>query len=49
MFIYRQGSYKFKEGVTPVLSTKVIPLLVEEEIIRKVTQKTSEGDRMDTS
>uniref|UniRef100_A0A1B6D368 Proteasome subunit beta n=1 Tax=Clastoptera arizonana TaxID=38151 RepID=A0A1B6D368_9HEMI len=40
----RQGSYKFKKGTTAILSTITIPLVVEEESIKRV-----DPDSMDLS
>lgn len=42
----RQGNYRFAKGATAVLSTRVIPLVVEEVMVRHVEP---ESESMDTS
>nr|XP_018914942.1 PREDICTED: proteasome subunit beta type-7 [Bemisia tabaci] len=41
----RTGNYKFKRGTTEVLSKKVVPIIIEEEIVKPI----SSDSQMDTS
>lgn len=44
----RINTYKFKKGTTTVLKQQVVPIVVEEEIIRRVPAADAE-ESMDTS
>lgn len=44
IFHFRRGAYKFKQGATAVLRSQVIPIEVEEEIVRPI-----DCSSMDTS
>lgn len=39
---HRQGKYQFKRGTTDVLTTKVIPLEIEETTIRPIEEQPME-------
>ncbi|KAL1124106.1 hypothetical protein AAG570_001876, partial [Ranatra chinensis] len=45
----RQGNYKFNPGTTAVLKTKVIPLVLESETVKKITVERMETESMDTA
>ena len=40
--IVRQGTYKFKRGTTAILTSKVIPLEIEETTIRPIEEQPME-------
>lgn len=48
VIISRINTYKFKKGTTTVLKQQVVPIVVEEEIIRRVPAADGE-ESMDTS
>ena len=45
----RQNRYTFKKGATSVLTSKQVPLIVEEVMVRQVDQSEAAVEQMDTA